>query len=324
MKKTKWALIGCGKVVLKNKTSAFINSTNTIVGICTTNTNHSKIAKNKLNLKKCGCYENVGEMLKNENIDALYICTPPKSHYTYLKTLAKYNLPIYVEKPFVLNKKEAEDIVKLYKKNNIPLFVAHYKRLTPKIKKLKSLLEKQKIGKIISIKGIFNRKFNNNLLKNSWIYNKDISGGGRFFDIAPHIFDIIYYFFGEFKNIHSIVEFETKKHNCENLVNVDFKIKDINCKLFFDLVAEEDKDVIYFYGTKGYIKTSINRDMPIYIYNKKEKIKRTFKFKKIKTWGIETIKEFNKFINKKNYTTNLCTGEQALKIQTYIDKSLKK
>ena len=112
MKKTKWALIGCGKVVLKNKTTPFINKKNTIIGICTTNIEHSKLAKEKLNLKKCGCYENAEEMVKNENIDAIYICTPPKSHYTYLKTLAKYNLPIYVEKPFVLNKKEGINFIK--------------------------------------------------------------------------------------------------------------------------------------------------------------------------------------------------------------------
>ena len=136
--------------------------------------------------------------------------------------------------------------------------------------------------------------------------------------------DIIYYFFGEFRNIKSEVKYETKKHNCENKVNVNFKVKDIECKLSFDFEAKEDKDIIYFYGTKGYIKTSINRNIPIYIYNKKGMLKRTYKFKKIKTWGIETIKEFNKFITKNNYSTNLCTGEQALNIQIYINNVLKK
>ena len=324
MKKTKWAFIGCGKVVLKNKTSAFINKKNTIVGICTTNIEHSKLAKEKLNLKKCGCYESVDKMIKKENVDSIYVCTPPKFHYEYLKAIVKYGLPVYVEKPFVLNEKEAKSIVKIYKENNIPLIIAHYKRLIPKIKKLKSLLEKQKIGKIVSIEGFFNREFNEELLKNSWIYNKDISGGGRFFDIAPHIFDIIYYFFGEFKNIKSEVEYETIKHNCENKVNVNFEVKDINCKLCFDLKSNEDKDIIYFYGTNGYITTSINRELPIYIYNKKGKLKKTYKFKKIKTWGIETIKEFNKYITKKNHSTNLCTGVQALNIQIYINKVLKK
>ena len=324
MKKTKWALIGCGKVVLKNKTTPFINRTNTIVGICTTNIEHSKLAKERLKLKNCGCYENVNDMLNNENIDAIYICTPPKFHYTYLKLLENYRIPVYVEKPFVLNEKEAKIIVKEYKEKNTPLFVAHYKRLTPKFKKLNLLLKKKKIGNIVSIAGTFNRPFNKNLLKTSWIYNKEISGGGRFFDIAPHIFDIIYYLFGNFNNLKNYVEFENKKHDCEKKVSVSFQVKDIDCKLDFDLDAKEEKDIICFYGTKGYLKTSINRQMPILIYNKNGKLKKTYKFKKIKTWGLEAVKEINKFINRKNYSTNLCTGEQALNIQTYIEKALKK
>lgn len=324
MKKLRWGLIGCGKVVLKNKTTPFVNRKNTIVGICTTSLENSKNARNKLNLKKCGCYDNIHLMLKNEKIDAIYICTPPKYHYLYLKIILKYKIPVYVEKPFVLNINEAKTIVNEYKKNNVPLFVAHYKRLTPKIKKLKKLLEKNKIGNLKYIKGIFNRQFNEALLINNWIYDKKISGGGRFFDISPHIFDTLYFLLGECYNFKSIVEYETKKHKCENKVNVNFKIKNINCDLHFDLIANDDKDIIYFYGENGNIKTSINREMPIYLHKQKNKRKKIYKFKKTKTWGIEAIKEFNKYIRKNNNSINLCNGDEAIKIQTYINTILKK
>ena len=324
MKKIKWALIGCGKVVLKNKTTPFINKKNTIVGICTTNINHSIKAKEKLGLKYCGCYDNYKEMLEKENIDAIYICTPPKYHYIYLNKLCKYKIPVYVEKPFVLSADEAKKIVKLYNKNNIPLFVAHYKRLTPKIKKLKKLINKNIVGNINLIEGFFHRKFNEDLIKTSWIYNKKISGGGRFFDIAPHILDVIYFIFGDFNNLKSKVDFEKKLHTCENKVNTKFKIKNINVALEFNLIANEDKDLLIIHGDKGYIKTSINREMPIFLYNKKGKLKKSFKFKKTKTWGIEAIIEIDNFIQRKNYKTDLCDGNVALKIQKYINTILKK
>jgi len=324
MKKTKWALIGCGKVVLKNKTTPFINSKNTIQCICTTNKEHSNQAIKKLKLKHCNAYDNVTTMLNNESIDAIYICTPPKFHYEYLKILVHYNIPIYVEKPFVISKKEAQEIAKLYNKNKNILFIAHYKRLTPKIQKLKNLLIKEKIGTITKIEGIFNRTFNHDLLTSSWIYNKEISGGGRFFDIAPHIIDIIYYLFGELKNIKSKVTYETKLHICENTVNTSFNINHIKCTLNFDLIAKEDEDKIIIYGTKGYIITSINRNKPIDIYNQKNKLIHRYKFPQTKTWGIEAIKEFNKYIKKRNYHSHLCDVNQALLIQTYIENILKK
>ena len=110
MKKIRWGLIGCGKVVLKNKTTPFINRNNTITAICTTTINTAKAAREKLKIKKCDCYDNVDEMLNNHNIDVIYIATPPKYHYIYLKKIKKYNIPVYVEKPFVRNYIEAKEI----------------------------------------------------------------------------------------------------------------------------------------------------------------------------------------------------------------------
>lgn len=52
MKKIRWGIIGCGKVILKNKTTPFLNKKNTIVAICTTNLYSAKQASAKLNLKK--------------------------------------------------------------------------------------------------------------------------------------------------------------------------------------------------------------------------------------------------------------------------------
>lgn len=48
MKKTKWGLIGCGKVVLKNDKIPFINKNNTITAICTTTMLTAENAKKKI------------------------------------------------------------------------------------------------------------------------------------------------------------------------------------------------------------------------------------------------------------------------------------
>lgn len=320
MKKTNWALIGCGKVVLKNKTTPFINLNNTISAICTTSITNSKMAKKRLNLNKCKCYNNAIEMIKNEKIDAIYICTPPKYHYYYLKLLAKYKIPVYVEKPFTLNYNEAKEITEIYMNNNTYLFIAHYKRLTKKIQTLKKIVDKSIVGEIKQINGDFQRTFNKDLLENSWIYNKSISGGGRFFDIAPHILDIIYYIFGEFNDIKSSVILEEKLHDCENIVNVIFSLQNnIKCSLSFDFISNEDKDIVTFIGTKGKILLSINRDIPLQIFDNNNNLIKTYNFPKIKTWGIETVKEINKVLNNKKTSADLCRSFDATIIQKYID-----
>lgn len=323
MKKIKWALIGCGKVVLKNKTTPFINHHNTIISICTTSLEHSKKAIEKLNLKNCNGYDDVYKMLDNELIDAIYICTPPKFHFEYLNILSKYNIPIiYVEKPFVLNEQQCKQIIDKYQDSSTEIFVAHYKRLTPQIKKLKQLIIKKKFGEIFSIEGEFFRIFDNNLL-NTWLFNKKISGGGRFFDISPHILDCIYYVFGEFSNINSEIIFSKKFNSCESKLITTFNINDIKCSLKFDFDSNFDKDIICIYCSKGIIKTSINRDSTIYIYNDNKIIKK-IKFSKTKIWGQEAVNNIDKIFYKQKYDKDIATLDDAYTIQKYIDEILKK
>ena len=321
MRKIRWGLIGCGNVILKNKKIPFINRNNTIAAICTTDITSAKNAKEKLKLKNCDCYDNVEKMLENTKIDFIYIATPPKFHYLYLKELKKYKIPLYVEKPFVRNYKEALEIQNIYG-NKTPVFVAHYKRLTKQIQKLKYLLRKNKIGKIESVEGNFARVFNEKLYKNSWIYKSDISGGGRFIDIAPHILDTIYYLFGEMEIKNSYVKYN-KDLNTEEIVSANLMLTNIPLKLFFNFNSKQDLDCLIIKGEKGTIYTSINRDFNIYINYKNGKNK-TYYYKKPKIWGIENVNEIDKFFNNKKKIKRICTMKEACIIQQYMDLIMKK
>ncbi len=322
MKKTNWGLIGCGKVVLKNKKTPFLNKKNNIKAICTTDIEHSRNACKKLNIKHCGCYENVYNMLKHESLDAIYICTPPKYHFDYLNILSNYSIPIiYVEKPFVLNKQQASIILKQFKNSKTQVYIANYKRLTNQVIILKRLLNSKIYGKIISVDGYFDRIFDKKLLDNSWIYNKDISGGGRFFDIAPHILDTLYYLLGPFKYIKSNVLYKQKEHNCESSVTTTFKIDDIKCSLYFNLNSKKDRDLIYIKCQKAHIVTSINRKIPILIFDLKNNLIKKIKFRNNKIWGMEAIDTIHDIINKKN-TNPITSLQDAYIIQSYIEEIL--
>lgn len=321
MKKIRWGLIGCGKVVLKNKKTPFININNTITAICTTSVKTATNAKKKLKLKHCKCYDNIDIMLKDNNFDCIYIATPPKFHYYYLKKVQKYNIPIYVEKPFVTSLKEAEKIKKMYKSDNY-IFVAHYKRLTRQIKIIKKLINNGNIGEITSVTGIFGRKFDINAYNNSWLYNKSISGGGKFIDIAPHILDTLYYLFGKMEITNSKVEYNSL-YNTEEFVKTNIKFSNFNCVLLFDFNSKIDIDKIIINGTKGTIATSINRDFNIYVTYQNKK-KKTYHIKKPKIWGIETVKEIDKYLITGIKNKNLCTLDDAYFIQQYMHLIMKK
>ena len=200
--------------MLKNKNCVFQNKNNKIVGIKTTNKKSEEEAIKKLKLK-IKQYNNLDYMINNLNYDAIYICTPPKYHYEYLKKLCNVKKPIIVEKPFLLNYNQCINIHKKFPKKNI--YAMLYKGSSKKINFLKKIINKKKYGEIYKIEGNFQRICNFEHL-NSWIYNKNISGGGRGFDIIEHILETLYSLFSDLEVIDSKCIYNSKYHDCESQV----------------------------------------------------------------------------------------------------------
>lgn len=312
--KVRWVLIGCGKVVLKNKETPFLNENNEIVGIVTTNKKTAENAINQLGLN-IKTYDNYKEMLDNVECDAIYICTPPKFHYEYLKKVAKYNKLVLVEKPFVLNYKEAEEIKNLYINNVYGLL---YKSSTDKIITLKNIIDNNIYGDVLEVQCNFKRIFKKEYL-NSWIYNKDISGGGRVFDIIEHVLDVLYFLFGDFSNINSKVIRDSKYHDCESKIYTDLFCGQTKIKMNFDMECNEYEDDIFIFTNKYAIKFSINNYDDIYIYEDNKLVKK-ISTNSEKIWGKELIDKLYKVIKENNYTHYLPDLNILLKIQKCVDE----
>ena len=60
---------------------------------------------------------------KFNEIDWLFIATPPSSHYKIAKDAIEKKVNVFLEKPFCLNGLEAENLINLAKKNKVKLFI---------------------------------------------------------------------------------------------------------------------------------------------------------------------------------------------------------
>ena len=64
---------------------------------------------------------------------------------------AEQDKPLYVEKMFMRNEQEAQEVVQAFKSKGIPLFVAHFCRCMPQIQYVKQLIDSNSIGNIKNI-----------------------------------------------------------------------------------------------------------------------------------------------------------------------------
>lgn len=119
-----------------------------LVAVCDINKNVGKNIANKFN---CKFYSDYIEMVKNENIDVISIAVPTSLHKKISLDVMKYNKHILVEKPLAENVKNAEEIIKVAKEKNIKLMVGHIERFNPVVKRLKEILQSNRLGDIITI-----------------------------------------------------------------------------------------------------------------------------------------------------------------------------
>jgi 1,5-anhydro-D-fructose reductase (1,5-anhydro-D-mannitol-forming) len=136
-------------------------------------------------------------LIRDPEVDAVYIATPPGTHVEYALRVAAAGKPAYVEKPMGRNYPETHCMVDAFAKAGLPLFVAHYRRRLPRFLKVKELVESGRLGQVTMLTYLHTetrRERTGDDLE--WRLVAEHSGGGIFMDLAPHGLDIFDYILG--------------------------------------------------------------------------------------------------------------------------------
>jgi len=99
----------------------------------------------------CKFYKDYKDMLKEERLDAISICVPTKFHANVALDCIEHGVNVLVEKPIADNIEDGKRIIEAAKSKDLKLGVGHIERYNPAVKKLKEIIDKGKLGKIISI-----------------------------------------------------------------------------------------------------------------------------------------------------------------------------
>ena len=270
------------------------------------------------------------ECLK-ENPDVGVIANETSLHIPIAIKLAKEGLDLFLEKPLSNSLKDIEKLRAIVKKNKLITQMGCNLRFHPCIKKIKSLIEQQKIGKIISAQ-VQNYGYlpdHAEDYRNSYAARKDLGGGVILTQI--HEIDYMYWFFQEVENVISMSgKFSELDVTAEDYVSSLLKFKNkIIGELHTDYFQRPNFRSCKIRGTKGEIYwNSDNNCVNIFNMNKKRwetKFDDGFS-DNLDTYSsyIEELKHFLKCVKHRKETINdLEQGITTLKIALAIKKASK-
>lgn len=156
MKKINFGIIGTGRIAQQFLDEAQKNEKINVVGICARNFEKTAETAKKYNIDKP--YESSSEMLKDEDIDAVYIATMHPTHFAYTMKILNAGKHVLCEKPAVLKKEELEEVIKLAQEKKLLFMEAIVVGFNPLYKQMKELIENGKLGDIVHVESSFGSK----------------------------------------------------------------------------------------------------------------------------------------------------------------------
>ena len=147
MKKLSVAVIGTG-FWGKNHARVYkeLASTN-LIAICDVNAARAKTIADQFGVK---AYTNSSRMLKNEEIEAVSVCTWSTILAKEALKALKAGKHVLVEKPMATNSKQAERLLKTAEENGLHLTVGFLMRFIPGLQHIKEAVATKKIGELVS------------------------------------------------------------------------------------------------------------------------------------------------------------------------------
>jgi len=269
MKEISWGFIGCGEVTEKKSGPAFNDVEGSHIEAVMSRSEAKARAYAELHhIRKW--YTDPQELIDDPDVNAIYIATPPSSHATFAIMAMHAGKPCYVEKPLAASYEDCIRVNRVSEQTGVPCFVAYYRRYLPYFQKVKELIDKKLVGNVLSVQVRFSvppREMDFEKGKElPWRLQPEVSGGGYFYDLAPHQIDLLQQFFGIITRAHGYPVNREGLYGPEDTVSACFYFESgIVGSGSWCFVGHESakEDVVEVFGDKGTISFAIYDYTPI-------------------------------------------------------------
>ena len=162
--------------------------------------------KHENNIPNLNCYSDFKDLIKNEDLDILFISLP--NYHSASATLLglKKNLHVFCEKPPAKTLIELIPIKEHLEKTDLKLMYGFNHRFHSSVMHAKKIIDSGRLGEILNLKGIYGKSKMISFNQTDWRTDREKSGGGILLDQGIHMLDLMNYFVGGFDNIFSIIQ----------------------------------------------------------------------------------------------------------------------
>lgn len=188
MKKLKWGILGPGNIA-RDFAQALNRVNGEVYAVASRNKERAEKFARENNVKKA--YGSYDEIIKDKDIDVVYISTPHSNHYEYIIKSLNNNKHVLCEKAITVNERELEEALKIARENNLVLEEAMTLFHMPLYEKVIKKINNEDLGKVNIVQVSFGsfKEYD----ENNRFFNLDLAGGALL-DIGTYALSFARYF----------------------------------------------------------------------------------------------------------------------------------
>ncbi|GAA3612608.1 Gfo/Idh/MocA family oxidoreductase [Flavivirga amylovorans] len=307
-----WGIIGLGNIANKFAQDLLTVEDAKLYAVASRSQEKANTFASKYHATKA--YDSYEALVKDSNIDAVYIATPHALHKENTLLCLEHNIAVLCEKPFAMNAVEVSAMISTAKEKNVLLMEALWTYFLPHYQYVLKELENKTYGNILKLEADFGfyREFD----ESTRLFKKSL-GGGSLLDIGIYPIFAALSSLGIPKNIKTDATFfeNGADSSCHMIFNYN---NDVTAHLKSTLLEKTPTEAI-FYCEKGTIKINKGFFMPTTVTLISDGKEETIDFD-YKTIGYNyEIMHFNKLLREGKTESNIMTFEFSKKLIKLLD-----
>ena len=197
----RFGLVGCGRIAQKHFEALIAHKGQVeLVAVCDIDQAALSNAESKM---KCGGYLQYKDMLANNEIDVVILCTPSGLHPRQAILAAEAGKHVVTEKPMATRWEDGRRMVHACDKADVRLFVVKQNRRNATLQLIKRAMEKNRFGRIymVNVNVFWTRPqeyYDSANWRGTWEYD-----GGAFMNQASHYIDLLDWLIGPVESVFS-------------------------------------------------------------------------------------------------------------------------
>jgi predicted dehydrogenase len=195
--------------------------------------------------------DSLDEVLTDPTIDAVVFATPHSEHGIQVERAAAAGKPVFMEKPFTLDRNNAARALDAVARSGVVLGVAYPRRFHPGMRELKARIDDGRLGTIAHCSAEQNAPAGLFMDPASWRAEASEAPAGGMTALGVHNLDAIIHLFGQIDEVYATSVRRAIKYDAEDTTSVMLRMANgMSANLVCSLVTAVSYRLAAF-GTKG-------------------------------------------------------------------------